>query len=76
MSEPKDRTFKVPRNEGETWLGAVLRHAEGHGFAALEVMARFAAHLKDTGNDEEEAAIYTLLELDITPLAREGISGT
>lgn len=69
------QTFKVPRNDEETWLGATLRHATQHGYGALAVMAMFATHCQ-AGCSEEEAAINTLLELDITPLAKEGVSGT
>lgn len=69
------QTFKVPRNADETWLGATLRHAATHGYGAIAVMAIFATHQTATGS-EEEAAIATLLELDITPLAQEGVSGS
>jgi hypothetical protein len=68
------KNFKVPRNDGETWLGATLRHATPHGYAAVFVTALFAKHVETTS--EEEAALFTLLELDILPLVMEGVSGT
>jgi hypothetical protein len=66
--------FDLACEPGETWLGCVLRHTSKQRLNVAFVTAAFAVNLRAVRGDEKKAAINTLLEFDILPLAQEGVS--
>lgn len=68
---PSDATFSLERDEDESWLDAALRAARDHGCDEA-IRAAYVAHAVD--NPPEVAAILALLDQDILPLRREGVS--